>query len=218
MQSHLQSWNLKGPTPSHVFSHTEKVVANSLASLYSFPTEARDKDNAHNLHSSTCAPVFLCYEPSLKLICVDILFPVMGSSRNQSYHILCDQLRGQPTRPSTSDRTDDQPPTRLHEGHAGLKDLGRIVDVLKDLEKRNNIEFFGCGGRDRQFFDGLIFIRQTSDLGQERIKLSMLFSYFNAVIARVDSNNSASVAQPSCAFGKYSSSTSDIEISLLFCD
>lgn len=114
-----------------ILADSKEVVAPALTALNFFPTIARYVDNTH---SHRIAPAWLLGCPSLHLIDVDVLIPIVGAWGNDAHYILGDEFCSEPARPSPADGTENQPTARLDMRHAIGQERSRVGDVLDDLK------------------------------------------------------------------------------------
>jgi len=120
-----------------VLANSKEVVAPALAALNFLPAIARYVDNAHG-HG--VAPPWLLGRPSLHLIDIDILIPIVCAWGNNAHDILGDKLCSEPARPGPADGTENQPTARLDMRHAIRQERSGVGDVLDDLKDGQDID------------------------------------------------------------------------------
>ena len=119
-----------------VLANGKEVVAPALTALKFLPTIARDVDNAHG-HG--IAPTWLLGCPSLHLVDIDVLIPIVGAWGNNAHDILGDKLCSEPARPSPANGTEYQPTAGLDMGHAIRQERSRVSYVLDNLKDGQDI-------------------------------------------------------------------------------
>lgn len=126
-------------TASFVSLHCKKVVANLFSARNHLPPQTGHIYTPHQLDRSRRHPSMLLLEKPLQLIRIDILRPLVRSTRHHPQQILGHQFRRQPTRPSPGNRADHQPTSRAHKRQAGAQERLWPRHMLDDLEQRQHI-------------------------------------------------------------------------------
>ena len=120
-----------------VLANSKEVVAPALTALNFLPTIARYVDNTH---SHGVAPAWLLGCPSLHLIDIDILIPIVSAWGNNTHDVLGDKFCSKPARPGPADGTENQPTAGLDMRHAICQERSGMGDVLDNLEYGQDID------------------------------------------------------------------------------
>lgn len=210
--------NTSSTSHLEILANSEEVVAPALAALNFLPTIARYVDDAHG-HGIT--PTWLLCCPSLHLVDIDILVPVMGSWGNNAHDILGDELCSEPTRPSPADSTEDQPTARLDVRHAIRQERSRVRDVLDNLKDGQNIHTLLWCCWQGQVLNSSVDVVQSSWFTQQRIGFLVLLcdsqDFFRGIYCR----HRLCIDESCCRLGEYATTAANVKVTalfLLFCD
>ncbi len=126
-----------GQLSIYIFPDSEKVITDFLAARHLFPTQSWDVDNTHH---TWAAPAGLRREVASQLVFVDVLVPIVCALGHNAQQVLGQQVRRDPAGPRPRYGAEDQPAARPHKLAAPLQEGGWVVDVLDDLEHRDDVE------------------------------------------------------------------------------
>ena len=93
----------------------------------------------------------------------------MRPSGHDAHDVLCGHNRRKPARPRPAHGAEDQPPAGLDVRETLLEERRGPLDVLNDLEQRQDVHAVGRRRGSRQVFNGRVEICQAAGLQQERV-------------------------------------------------
>ncbi|KAF7552148.1 hypothetical protein G7046_g7511 [Stylonectria norvegica] len=135
------------------FTNRKEVIPNLFTPLDLLPPQPR---HVHHAHDHRTTPALVGKEPT-KLRGVDVFVPVVRALGNDAQHVLGHEVCREPARPRARNGAHHQPPARFDKGSHALEEGGWLVDVLDDLEQRDDVVAV-ARQRKGELFDGRLLV------------------------------------------------------------